>query len=58
VLVAFFRSLRELESAADDLRRVLLPAGVVDTKVAALDNDWSGLKFVWRKEHRGRRAKA
>jgi hypothetical protein len=88
VQIAFFRSLHELEGAADDLvaqlpadsalwiawprragghtsditendlRRVLLPAGVVDTKVAALDNDWSGLKFVWRKEHRGRRAKA
>jgi hypothetical protein len=42
----------------NDLRRVLLPAGVVDTKVAALDDDWSGLKFVWRKEHRGRRAQA
>ena len=34
------------------LREVLLPAGVVDVKVAALGNDWSGLKFVWRKENR------
>jgi hypothetical protein len=34
------------------LREVLLPTGVVDVKVAALDVDWSGLKFVWRKEHR------
>jgi hypothetical protein len=33
----------------NDLRDVLLPTGVVDVKVAALDNDWSGLKFVWRK---------
>jgi hypothetical protein len=32
---------------------VLLPTGVVDVKVAALDDDWSGLKFVWRKENRG-----
>ncbi|MGE5291224.1 MAG: DUF3052 domain-containing protein [Micromonosporaceae bacterium] len=31
------------------LREVLLPLGVVDVKVAALDHDWSGLKFVWRK---------
>ena len=34
------------------LRELLLPAGVVDVKVAALDHDWSGLKFVWRKENR------
>jgi hypothetical protein len=34
------------------LREVLLPTGVVDVKVAALDVDWSGLKFVWRKENR------
>lgn len=31
------------------LREVLLPVGVVDVKVAALDDHWSGLKFVWRK---------
>jgi hypothetical protein len=36
------------------LREVLLPVGVVDVKVAALDADWSGLKFVWRKENRAR----
>jgi len=34
------------------LREMLLPTGVVDVKVAALDDDWSGLKFVWRKENR------
>jgi hypothetical protein len=34
------------------LRTVLLPTGVVDVKVAALDTDWSALKFVWRKENR------
>lgn len=32
----------------NDLRAVLLPTGLVDVKVAALDTDWSGLKFVWR----------
>jgi hypothetical protein len=37
-------------------RDVLLPIGVVDVKVAALDPDWSGLKFVWRLEQRGARA--
>jgi hypothetical protein len=34
------------------LREVLLPTGLVDVKVAALDDDWSGLKFVVRRERR------
>jgi len=34
------------------LRDVLLPTGLVDVKVAAIDEDWSGLRFVWRKERR------
>lgn len=34
------------------LREIILPTGLVDIKVAALDEDWSGLKFVWRKELR------
>ncbi|MET7987058.1 MULTISPECIES: DUF3052 domain-containing protein [unclassified Streptomyces] len=36
----------------NDLRDLLLPLGVVDVKVAALGEDWSGLKFVRRKENR------
>ncbi len=36
----------------DLLREVLLPRGLVDVKVAAIDEDWSGLKFVRRKELR------
>jgi hypothetical protein len=39
----------------DLLRELILPAGLVDVKVAAIDEDWSGLKFVRRKELRGRR---
>ena len=31
------------------LREVILPTGLVDTKVIAIDSHWSGLKFVWRK---------
>jgi len=31
-----------------DLRDILLPLGVVDTKVCAVTEVWSGLKFVWR----------
>jgi hypothetical protein len=34
------------------IRDVVLPLGLVDTKVAALDDDWSGLKVVWRRERR------
>src|SRR5205085_1026072 len=30
------------------IRDAALPLGLVDVKVAALDNDWSGLKLVWR----------
>ncbi|HEV2371372.1 MAG TPA: hypothetical protein VGS19_04305 [Streptosporangiaceae bacterium] len=36
----------------NDIRAVVLPLGLVDVKVAALDQDWSGLKMVWRKELR------
>ena len=35
------------------IRGVVLPRGLVDVKVAAIDNDWSGLKIVWRRERRG-----
>lgn len=34
------------------LRELVLPTGLVDVKVAALDHDWSGLKFLWRKDRR------
>ena len=34
------------------IRDVVLPLGLVDVKVAALDTDWSGLKIVWRRERR------
>ncbi len=34
------------------IRSVALPLGLVDVKVAALSDDWSGLKVVWRKELR------
>lgn len=38
--------------AEDVLREILLPTGLVDVKVAAIDEVWSGLKFVFRKELR------
>ena len=36
----------------DTVRRTGLAAGVVDIKVCAIDEDWSGLKFVIRLEDR------
>jgi hypothetical protein len=35
------------------LRDIGLPHGLVDNKVCAVDETWSGLRFVWRKENRG-----
>jgi hypothetical protein len=34
------------------VRNAVLPLGLVDVKVAALDDDWSSLKMVWRTELR------
>lgn len=34
------------------IRNSALARGLVDVKVAAIDEDWSGLKLVWRKENR------
>jgi hypothetical protein len=36
----------------DVVRELALPRGLVDTKVAALDGTWSGLRLVWRRERR------
>ena len=36
----------------DVVRNVALPLGLVDTKVAAVDSTWSGLRLVWRRERR------
>lgn len=35
------------------VREQALPLGVVDVKVAAIDDDWSGLRLVWRVANRG-----
>jgi hypothetical protein len=34
------------------VREAVLRTGLVDVKVAAVGEDWSGLRFVWRKERR------
>jgi hypothetical protein len=36
----------------DVIREVALPTGLVDVKVCAIDETWSGLKLVIRKENR------
>jgi hypothetical protein len=42
----------ESDITDDVVRREALAHGVVDVKVAAIDDDWSGLRFVWRVENR------
>lgn len=37
----------------DQVRDVVLPGGLVDVKVCAIDEDWSGLKLMVRRELRG-----
>ena len=36
----------------DVIRNLALSMGLVDVKVCAVDEKWSGLKIVWRKENR------
>ena len=36
----------------NSIRDQALPIGLVDVKVAAIDDDWSGLRLVWRVENR------
>ncbi len=37
----------------DVVREVALPHGLVDNKVCAIDETWTGLRVVWRRELRG-----
>jgi hypothetical protein len=36
----------------DTIREVALPTGLVDVKVCAVDETWSGLRLCWRKDLR------
>jgi hypothetical protein len=36
----------------DDVQRIGLDAGLVDNKSAAIDDDWSAVRFVYRREDR------
>ena len=42
----------ETDITEDTLREVCLPLGLVDNKVCAIDETWSGLRLVYRKENR------
>ena len=46
-------SRRPTDITEDVIRAVALPLGLVDVKVCAVDETWSGLKLVIRKERRG-----
>ena len=43
---------RESDLTEDVLREMFLPSGMVDNKVCSIDETWSGLRFVVRKENR------
>ena len=45
---------RPTDITEDTIRDIVLPIGLVDVKVAAVDEVWSGLKLVIRKELRSR----
>ncbi|GDX82605.1 hypothetical protein LBMAG42_44160 [Deltaproteobacteria bacterium] len=47
-------SKRPTDITEDRLRALFLPTGLVDNKVCAIDEVWSGLRFVLRVELRGR----
>ena len=36
----------------DDVQRIGLDAGLVDNKSAAIDDDWTAVRFVYRREDR------
>lgn len=42
----------ETDITEDTLRDLFLPTGMVDNKVCSIDDTWSGLRFVVRKENR------
>jgi hypothetical protein len=42
----------ETDITENTLRDLFLPSGMVDNKVCAIDDTWSGLRFVVRKENR------
>jgi len=43
-----------VDLSEDGIREIVLPTGLVDVKVCAVNDEWSGLKLMVRKEQRAR----
>ena len=54
IWVSWYKKAAKLptEITEDTVREAAFPLGLVDTKVCAVDEKWSGLKLVIRKENR------
>jgi hypothetical protein len=54
IWVSWYKKAAKLptEITEDTVREAALPLGLVDVKVCAVDDKWSGLKLVIREEHR------
>src|SRR5688500_725645 len=54
IWVSWYKKAAKLptEITEDDIRAAALPLGLVDVKVCAVDEKWSGLKLVIRRENR------
>ena len=54
IWVSWYKKAAKLltEITEDTVREVALPLGLVDVKVCAVDEKWSGLKLVIRRENR------
>lgn len=54
VWISWYKKAAKMETdlTGDIVRQMGLDAGLVDVKVAAVDEQWSGLKFVYRLEDR------
>lgn len=52
--VSWIKKLSKLETdiSESDVRNLGLEIGLVDVKICAVDQDWSGLKFMYRKKDR------
>jgi hypothetical protein len=53
--IAWPKKASKLETDVTDhvVREAALPLGLVDNKVCAVDETWTGLRLVWRLDHRG-----
>ena len=54
IWVSWYKKAAKLptEITEDTIREAALPMGLVDVKVCAVDEKWSGLKLMIRKENR------